>query len=74
MSESLGLGKCECLASKEKYYISGTVHNEIEKIKEEIERMKSGKMIPKSSIDVYEKINNELRTIKQKVDNTPVCK
>lgn len=74
MPELLGLGKCTCLIAKEKYYISGVIHNEIEKRKEEIEKMRKDKMIPEASIHVYETMIDELRKIKQRVDNTPVCK
>ena len=74
MPELLGLGNCTCLTSKEKYYTSGVIYNEIERRKEEIEKMKKDKMIPEGSIQIYENIRNELGIIKQKVDNTPVCK
>lgn len=73
MPELLGLGNCTCLTAKEKYYISGVMHNEIEKRKEDIEKMKRDKMIPESSIDVYAKMIDELKMIKQKADITPVC-
>lgn len=72
-SKPILLGDCTCLTTKEKYYISGVINNEIEKRKEEIEKMKADKMIPKSSVDIYAKIVEELKAIKQRTDTSPVC-